>query len=591
MAPKMGAPRKSTLDSVSSRPEPPDVCRILGVKRSTVSTMKFRWAALILFPVLCAQDGETLHNGIRLPSEWPPRGYGFSSTPRIPPYLRKPPAVIPINVGRQLFVDDFLIEQCSLRRTFHSAVYHDGNPIVAPDQPWEQLKEAMPSDEGRPGPVAMVWGDGVWWDPQDQLLKMWYLCGYPFYTCLATSTNGVHWTKPTFDVKPGTNIVQWRYGRSSTVWLDLFESDWTRRYKRFGSKYDVSPWDKPAPGKRMSIGLYYSPDGIHWSDLAATGARSGDRSTAYYDPFRRVWVASIRGVPDDDFLGRVRYYHEGRTAEQAVSYRLGEPVPWVSADDLDTMRPDLKSKPQLYNLDAVAYESLMLGLFSIWRGQPKDRPKPNEILVGFSRDGFHWDRSNRKVFVPVSERQGDWNYGNVQSAGGGCIVMRDKLYFYVSGRAGVPGTSQSGRSSTGLAILRRDGFASLDAGDEGGSVTTRPVIFMGKHLFVNLAAADGELRVEVLDADGRSVPGFSREDSLPLRADETIAKVHWRSGGDLSRLAGKPLRFRFHLRNGQLYSFWVSPQDSGASFGFVAAGGPGYSGPVDTVGRSALDPR
>ena len=36
-----------------------------------------------------------------------------------PPYLVDPPAVIPIDVGRQLFVDDFLIQSTSLTRRFH----------------------------------------------------------------------------------------------------------------------------------------------------------------------------------------------------------------------------------------------------------------------------------------------------------------------------------------------------------------------------------------------------------------------------------------------------------------------------------------
>jgi hypothetical protein len=38
----------------------------------------------------------------------------------------------------------------------------------------------------------------------------------------------------------------------------------------------------------------------------------------------------------------------------------------------------------------------MIGLFSIWYGQPKDRAKPNELCVGFSRDGFHWQRPVHK---------------------------------------------------------------------------------------------------------------------------------------------------------------------------------------------------
>jgi hypothetical protein len=41
---------------------------------------------------------------------------------------------------------------------------------------------------------------------------------------------------------------------------------------------------------------------------------------------------------------------------------------------------------------------------------------------------------------------------------------------------------------------------------------------------------------------------------------------------------------RFYLRNGALYAFWVSPEESGASHGYVAAGGPDFTGPRDTVG-------
>ena len=48
--------------------------------------------------------------------------------------------------------------------------------------------------------------------------------------------------------------------------------------------------------------------------------------------------------------------------------------------------------PELYNLDAVAYESVMLGLFAIFAAKASDREKPNELCVGFSRDGFHWSR-------------------------------------------------------------------------------------------------------------------------------------------------------------------------------------------------------
>src|SRR6266516_3320836 len=54
-----------------------------------------------------------------------------------------------------------------------------------------------------------------------------------------------------------------------------------------------------------------------------------------------------------------------------------------------------------------------------------------------------------------------WN-NNVQSAGGGFLVVGDELYFYVSGRSGVPGSNKAGTLAAGLATLRRDGFASMD---------------------------------------------------------------------------------------------------------------------------------
>src|SRR5205085_10848506 len=102
------------------------------------------------------------------------------------------------------------------------------------------------------------------------------------------------------------------------------------------------------------------------------------------------------------------------------------PPLWTGADRRDPPRDDLKVPTQLYNLDCVAYESLLLGLFVIWRGDlniPPGRPKVNEVCVGFSRDGFHWHRPDRRAFIGVSETGGDRHRGNVPPAGGGWLVV------------------------------------------------------------------------------------------------------------------------------------------------------------------------
>ena len=56
--------------------------------------------------------------------------------------------------------------------------------------------------------------------------------------------------------------------------------------------------------------------------------------------------------------------------------------------------------------------------------------------------------------------------------------------------------------------------------------------------------------------------------------------MKWQAG-DLAKVAGNPVKFRFHLRSVRLYAFWVSPEESGASHGYVAAGGPGLRGTAD----------
>jgi hypothetical protein len=225
----------------------------------------------------------------------------------------------------------------------------------------------------------------------------------------------------------------------------------------------------------------------------------------------------------------------------------------------------------------------MIGLFTIWHGERGVRPKLNEVSIGYSRDGFHWSRPDRQGFLPVSTHEGDWNVGNVQSTGGCCLIVGDKLHFYVSGRQGVPGTRESGVCTTGLATMRRDGFVSLDADADGGSVTTRPISFKGGRLFVNAVANQGQLTAEVLSESGEMIPAYSREKCRLVHGDGTSQAIRW-DGADLSELAGKPVRLRFNLKNAQLYSFWISPDAYGASHGYVAAGGPGFTGITDTVG-------
>src|SRR5262245_17816845 len=104
----------------------------MPVSRSPARVTRRRFfeaaAATLAFPRTLrgaqAPPRERLYNGILLASPWPPRTASLPDVEIAPAYLVDPPEVIDIDVGRQLFVDDFLIEESSLHRTFHKAVYH-----------------------------------------------------------------------------------------------------------------------------------------------------------------------------------------------------------------------------------------------------------------------------------------------------------------------------------------------------------------------------------------------------------------------------------------------------------------------------------
>jgi hypothetical protein len=564
-----------------------------------------RAPAAMLLPLVMLTSGlatsaataaEQLYNGIILADPWPPRYMDLALTGRPPrlteaidpmpvPYLDNPPPLLPIDVGRQLFVDDFLIESTTLRRVFHKAVKFAGNPILKPETEIEHQRGL---------PVATPKSGGVWWDPADKIFKMWYETGWVGNLAYATSRDGITWERPDLGIVPGTNAILHNLRPdSSSVVLDHHTTDPAQRFKLF-----VREPNLPDLGVMPGFALV-SPDGIHWQQTTMTGD-TGDRSTIFYNPFRRKWVFSVKGSGVLlAYRARSRLYREHDDFLTGAKWAHQDLVYWTGADKLDPPDPAIGDRPELYNLDAVAYESLMLGVFEIHRGPhntitgQQGLPKLTELSLAFSRDGFHWHRPDRDPFIPAARVAGAWDRGYVQPVGGVCAIVGDELWFYYTGFRGDPDNrnpelmmnGMHAHGSTGIAKLRRDGFASMEADAAGGTLTTRPLLFSGRHLFVNAACAEGELQAEVLDASGAPIAPYTLANCRPLRADQTLAAVTWAGAADLAPLAGQPVRLRFHLRAGALYAFWISSDSSGASHGYVAAGGPGFTGGTDTVGK------
>jgi hypothetical protein len=361
--------------------------------------------------------GELLYNGVRLPAVWPPEHLRVESVEPMPvPYLDHPPMVIPIDVGRQLLVDDFLVESTDLKRTFHRA--------------------------------------------------------------------------------------------EMTCWMHVASGQRPRGFNH---------------------SLQTSADGRQWSAAVPTGLAE-DYCSFFYNPFRRVWVYSIKqGGP----RGRCRYYAEHADFMRGTDFSPS--VYWTNADRLDEPEPEGRypgagEAPQLYSLNAVAYESLLIGMHYIHRG-PNNAvcakggfPKLTDLELGFSRDGFHWHRPERSGFIAGTRRDGDWDRAYLHGTTGVFVLLDDQLVFPYTAFSGIAPDGSRGMyhgGSIGIATLRRDGFASLDADARGGTLTTRPVTFSGRHLFVNVDCPQGELRAEILDADGKLIEPYASTRSKAVSADHT----------------------------------------------------------------------
>jgi hypothetical protein len=407
---------------------------------------------------------------------------------------------------------------------------------------------------------------------------------------MATSPDLMTWTRPELGLHGGNILLPegaaWGMGDGATagtdnaLWYDINAIDPKERIKYLTCWMHV-------PKEQLVAGLTHSlqvSDGVTWSMPVRCNAPANDYGSIFYNPFRNKWVQSIKQVSS---RGRCRFYVESDSFLDGADW--SKSVYWTNTDRLDRPEPSggypgiegEGDKPQLYSLAAVAYESLMIGMHQIHRG-PDNRvcqeggfPKLTDLELGFSRDGFHWDRPDRRGFIRGARSAGAWDRAYLHTTTGVFVVLDDRLVFPYCAYSGDAGNGRSdmyGGGAIGLASLRRDGFASMQG---TGSLTTRSVKFQGKHLFLNI---DGEVRVEVLDEAGKVILN-----SKPVSKDSTKIRIEWRDAADLSGQAGRNVRFRFHLTNGSLYAFWVSPDISGVSNGYVGAGGPALNGLRDVA--------
>ncbi|HET6323636.1 MAG TPA: hypothetical protein VFG04_02965 [Planctomycetaceae bacterium] len=458
----------------------------------------------------------------------------------------------------QLFVDLDHVEFLSnVRQVFHAAEKYPHNPVLRKVKPWE-------NDRG-------TWGS-VLYDEQEKIFKCWYGgksgrqkefrpgslsdCNV---LCYATSRDGVHWDRPALGLHEvmGTrenNVVVGDdhhngLGHWESTLKDPLEIDSRRRYKALGwSSYD---WDGPLSG----IYSMTSPDGLCWThtpepvfhfhirkgtnDLGPVG----DAQSLMIDTLRHRYVACLRSSP-----------HRAQSVSQDF-------VTWTPPSIHLRGRPG-EIANTIYNHMGFVYGDRYLGLLTYFAREPKDPVLTLQLLT--SRDGETWQRPDTaKPLIDVGTI-GEWDRFIIMLTGAPPIRVGDKLYIYYRGMAarhkpyeGKDDALHQG-GGLGLATLRVDGFASLDASYDGGRVTTKPFRTHGRQLRVNAKADCGRLRAEVLDGSGHLLPGFGRDDCRVMQVDCVDEPIVWKEVASLDTLKDRPIQLRFHLENVRLYSYRIA---------------------------------
>jgi len=456
---------------------------------------------------------------------------------------------VPIGNRHQLLVDDFVIESShSLVREQGTVVKCRSNPVMRREFPWEASR-------------CELYGS-AFWDPSIRKIRLYYSAmsvPYQIQTAYAESKDGVHWTKPMFDIYPFgdaklTNIL-WpgRYvTHGPSVFRDEHDADPTRRYKLLTADFPVPPSNTSPEKGPVGIDVCFSPDGVKWTPAPGNpviaGLVSDTGQCVFWDANKRKYVAYLRTWLN----GRLR------------SVTLSESADFVHWSDPKVVysptEEDQKNNWQFYSLSVTPYEGMYIGLVWIFPEVPESRDWNADTPVtwpelAISRDGKTWERvAFGKPFIPLGPK-GAFDHRQIRTASS-LVLMGDKiLCFY----AGSPDPHVAAHKyEIGMAEIKRDRFASMKAGSREGELVTKPLVLPTGSLYVNAEVEPGgSIRAEIIDSRGIALPGYSLAESDGFTGDSLSGRLTWRGRSALPPSSEVGTRVKFLMRKAKLYSFWV----------------------------------
>jgi hypothetical protein len=474
----------------------------------------------------------------------------------------------PVALGsrKHLFTDDAMVANMdqNVRFTANPPTRIDATDFRS-TKPWEpspRVGAAIPD-------ICSIWDDG------DEVKIMYgnngLYSGKESAICLAVSRDGLHWTKPDLGLFSWNNST-----RNNIVLRNALQGTAIKDpnpQAPADERYKLMAWCM-----RRGFYVFISPDGAHWrrNETCALPFDPDGSIDFFWDDQAGIYRGYLRSLSNIENPSVVRGVVRTNSAEvlkpwpfkpvEAPRWVLSNNDPiWSLPGPSSGELPLIDTGGQVYRMKAVKYPwAPDVYLAFPWRYLAATNIRPGSLMM-VSRDGENWQRyeppyyfgsgwefEGRKVLEALMEqgmiRRGDeiWQYGTIR--------------FTEHGGALYGGVEHDGSGFDKLLRLtqRLDGFVSLDAGPTAGTVVTRLLTFTGDRLELNVAA-EGAVRVALLDEHGRPLPGYALEDCDPIQADSVRQIVTWKGRPEVGRHAGQPVQVQFELRKAKLYAFRFVP--------------------------------
>lgn len=454
--------------------------------------------------------------------------------------------VISIDNKRELFIDDFLLEEKD-NIDFKLHQPKRKGKVLYFDKPWEgafSLYTTIIKD----GNIYRAYYRGVPIAGEDGNSRE--------VTCVAESMDGVHWVKPKLGIYEinGTlenNVILANAAPVTHNFSPFIDKnpdcDTDEKYKAIGGTLesgligfvskDGLKWKKISEKPIFTEGIFDSQNVVFWSESEKkyivyfrtwtgegyTGIRTVSRSTS--EDFIH-WSA-----PEKMTFGETPYEHL-YTQQTSPYYRA--PHIYVAIGARFMPNRQVVSDQQAAQLNV----------------NPKYYKDCSDAIFMTSRGGNEYDRTFMESFIRPGIGLENWVSRTNYPALNVVQTSDTEMSIYVNEDYAQP-TAHLSRYS-----IRIDGFASLNADYTGGIFVTKPFIFEGKELELNYStSAAGSIKIEIQDINGEPIPDYTLSECQEIIGNEIKRTVSWNGKTDVSKLASREIRLKFFLKDADLFSF------------------------------------